>query len=180
MKRRVLWFTLAFLFVGILSAIAQDAARRSRPGTPACVPPACWTGNFYQYEIVAQTGESVQIGSINATLTGFGISPSISEFGAVAFVGQVSDSSGTALGDTLFFGDPGSTSLNVVAPSFLSTSRTFDDAVQINDSNQLVAQDRVSGAPPYTYVRIWDGGNPDHFTLVAQGPGRRTTNSRQC
>ena len=170
MKPRLFCFALAFFCTGIFLASAQERGLRSQSGDQSCVPPACWTGNFYQYELVAYTEESVQVGNENGTLTGFGVSPSINEDGTVAFVGQVSVS-GVDFGDTLFLGTAGSTALTAVAPNFLDFSRTFDDAVQINDGNQIVAQDRFSGSPPSTYLRVWDGNNPDLYTIVTEATG---------
>jgi hypothetical protein len=149
-------FLFLLLFVSILSFVRSSAQ--------TCSPPNCWTGHFYQYEIVAQSSETVDVGN----LTGFGISPSINEGGTVAFVGQISNSSGQPLGDTLFFGDVGSSKLTTVAPSFLNTSRTFDNAVQINEGDQIVAQDRFSGSPPTYFMRVWDGTKQDSFKLVAK------------
>ncbi|MGD0182913.1 MAG: hypothetical protein ABSC15_24130 [Terriglobales bacterium] len=166
---KVLAFCVALAMFPFLAAgQSSDIPPLIHPQT--CDPPACWIGNFYQYELVAYSGESVQVGNENATFTGFGISPSINENGTVAFVGQV-DVSGVPFGDTLFFGNPGSTALTAVAPDFLDSERTFDDAVQINDSNQIVAQDRFSGAPPSTYLRVWDGNSSNSFTLVAEATG---------
>jgi hypothetical protein len=102
------------------------------------------------------------------TLTSLGISPSINENGGVAFTGQISNSGGQALGSTVMFGNPGSSNITVVAPSYLDTRRTFDQALQINDSNQIICQDRFAGSPPSYYLRIWDGNNPDSFNLVAK------------
>jgi hypothetical protein len=150
-----------------LTSLVGFALLTSRSAAQNCAPPNCWTGNFYQYEIVAQTGETVDVG----TLTGFGIYPSINENGTVAFVGQVSSGSGQLLGDTLFFGAAGSSAVTTVAPNFLSTSRSFDDAVQINDNNQIAAVDEFSGSPPNFYLRIWDGNNPGSETDVATATG---------
>jgi hypothetical protein len=151
-----LFVLICFSVVGLCS--------QSRAQT--CSPPNCWTGDFYQYEIVAQTSETTSVG----TLTGLGVSPSINENGSVAFMGQVS-SGGQSLGNTIFFGNAGSSDLTVVAPNYLNTRRTFDQAVQINNKNQIVAQDRFSGAPPSYFLRIWDGNNPNLFTLVAKATG---------
>jgi hypothetical protein len=159
--RRCAFYIFLFLVCPGVIATAQHV-RRSLPSP--CAPPSCWTTNSYQYEIVAQTGETIPLG----TLAGFGISPSINQNGSVAFVGQVADGSGTALGDTLFFGDLGSTDLTAVAPNFLINSRTFDDAVQMNDGNQIAAQDRFAGSPPHYYMRVWDGNQTNSFTLIAQ------------
>jgi hypothetical protein len=148
----------------------ETTSQLKTSATQSCDPPACWTGNFYQFELVAYTGENIQAGSLDGTFTGFGISPSVNENGAVAFVGQVSVT-GVRLETLFFFGEAGSTSLTAVAPNFLDSSRTFDDAVQINDTNQIVAQDRFSGAPPSTYLRVWDGNNPEQFTLVTEATG---------
>lgn len=159
MKKRALYaFTV---LLGFTTFTVAQHPKRSEPQT--CTPPNCWIANSYHYEIVAQSGESIPLG----TLTGFGIYPSINENGSVAFVGQVANG-GQSLGDTIFYGNSGSSDLTAVAPNFLSTSRTFDDAVQINDGNQIAAQDRFAGAPPHYYVRVWDGNQQNSFTLVAQ------------
>jgi hypothetical protein len=152
-------FSVRLLSLGLLVV----ACLCSRSIAQSCTPPTCWTGNFYQYEIVAQNNESVDVG----TLTGFGNSPSVNEFGEVAFVGQVSQNN-TPLGDTLFFGNPGSNALTDVAPNFLTTSRTFDDAVQINDTDQIVTNDRFAGSPPVYFIRVWNGHEQNSFTLVAK------------
>jgi hypothetical protein len=137
-----------------------------RSEAQTCQPPSCWSGNFYQYQIVAQTSQTTSVG----TLTALGVGPSINDIGTVAFSGQVSNA-GTVLGNTIFLGDPGSTSVTVVAPSFLNAKRNFDQAVQINSGNQIIAQDRFAGAPPSYYLRVWDGNKTDSFTLVAEATG---------
>jgi hypothetical protein len=144
----------------IISALSQGYSLLAQN----CAAPNCWIGNFYQYNILAQNGQAVDVG----TLSGFGRGPSINEFGEVAFVGQVSNSSGQALGDTIFFGSANASTLTTVAPTFLNPSRTFDDAVQINDSLQIVTNDRFAGAPPHYYIRVWNGSQPGSFTLAAQ------------
>jgi hypothetical protein len=42
----------------------------SRSIAQSCTPPTCWTGNFYQYEIVAQNNESVDVGTSLANISG--------------------------------------------------------------------------------------------------------------
>jgi hypothetical protein len=129
-----------------------------------CAAPTCWTGSFYQYEVVAQAGQANSVG----IFSGFGTGPSINENGTVAFVGQVQNNSGQALGDTPFIGEIGSGTATAVAPSFLSPSRTFGNALQINDANQVATQDRFAGSPPFYYLRVWNGNQQNTFTLVAQ------------
>jgi hypothetical protein len=158
------WFRLAlhFLPLSFVILLALDCLS-SRAAAQTCSPPNCWTGNFYQYEIVAQTGESVQVGQIQGQLTGFGVAPSINENGNVAFDGQVSNNS-QSLGDTLFMGTAGSSALTAVS-LVLSPNISFDDAVQINDTNQIVSVREVQG--PSYHLDVWDGNNPGTFTDVA-------------
>jgi hypothetical protein len=162
------WFRLAldFLLVSFVSLLALECIS-TRAAAQNCNP-SSWTGNFYQYEIVACTNESVQVGNIQGNLTGFGVAPSINENGTVAFDGQVSGSSGL-LGDTLFMGAAGSTDLTAVS-LVLDLNTTFDDAVQINDTNQIVATREVQG--PSYHLDVYNGNNPGQFTDVADSGGK--------
>ena len=108
---------------------------------------------FYKYEIIARSGAG--------GLTGFGDNASINDAGRVAFVGQI------AGGEGVFIGDAAAAATNIT-PGFL---RTFGRAVQINNTNQVVARDRINGAPPPTRVRIWNGNALNAFTTIASGGG---------
>jgi hypothetical protein len=127
-----------------------------------CSAPNCWPGKFYKFDVVAQTGQNTTAG----TITGFGSQPSLNDKGEVAFVGQIGGSSG-ALGEGVFVWNP-QTNLTWITPGFLSTTRAFGLAVQINNNKQVVARDRVSGSPPPSLIRIWDGNNPGTFTTIAK------------
>lgn len=116
---------------------------------------------FYKFDVVAQTGQTTSAG----TFSGFGNGPSVSEMGMVGFMGQV----GTA-GNSVFMGNGSATPIWVTT-GFLSSSRIFGDSAQINRTNQILANDEVSGSPPAYFDRIWDGNNPGNFTLVAEGCG---------
>ncbi|HXM59921.1 MAG TPA: hypothetical protein VN950_03625 [Terriglobales bacterium] len=130
----------------------------------SCTPPNCWVGSFYQYQIVAQTGQTNSLG----TFSSFGLGPSINEYGTVAFVGQVESSSQQILGNNPFIWNPSSGTPTAVAPNFLDDQRTFFGTLQINDENQIVTQDEYAGDPPFYYGRVWDGNQQNSFTLVAQ------------
>jgi hypothetical protein len=136
----------------------------SQSAAQSCPPPNCWIGNFYEYQIVAQTGQANSLG----TFSGFGIGPSINEFGDVAFIGQVQNSSGQGLGNNPFIWNPSSNTPTAVAPNFLNGQRNFFGTLQINDQNQIVTQDEFAGSPPHYYGRVWDGAQQNYFTLVAQ------------
>jgi hypothetical protein len=148
-------FTAGALFLSVLCphAVAQS-----------CAPPNCWVGSFYQYQIVAQTGQTNSLGTFGS----FGIGPSINEYGVVAFVGQVENSSSQSLGNNPFIWSSGSGTPTAVASDFLDDQRTFFGALQINDENQIVTQDEFAGRPPFYYGRVWDGNQQNSFTLVAQ------------
>jgi hypothetical protein len=117
------------------------------------------TLKLYTYEIIAKTGQSV--GAF--TFSGMGNNVSINDSGKVAFVGQLGSS-----GEGVFIGD-GSTSPSNITVGFQSSTRVFGSSVQINNTNQVLARDRVSGSPPPSLVRIWDGNSTSFFTTIARG-----------
>ena len=114
-------------------------------------PRAAAVTEFYTFTVVGQTGQ--------AGLTGIMDNPSINDAGTVAFTAQL------ATGQAIFVGDGSSAPVNIT-PGFQSATRRFSRAVQINNANQVVAQDSVSGS---TFVRIWDANNPGAFTSRARG-----------
>jgi hypothetical protein len=44
------------------------------------------------------------------------------------------------------------------------------NAVQLNNSEQIAAVDRVSGSPPSFLLRTWNANSPGTFTLIARSP----------
>ena len=118
----------------------------------------CWdvasASVFYEFTTIAQTGQ--------AELTGLFDSPSVNDLGMVAFSGQLT------AGQSVFVGDGTSLPRNIT-PGFVSATRRFSRAVQINNANQVIAQDSVTGSPPATLVRIWDGTGTSSFITVARG-----------
>jgi uncharacterized repeat protein (TIGR01451 family) len=120
----------------------------------AALASAATHGKYYELVTIAKTGE--------AGLVGMGDNPSINNFGDVAFVGQL------AGGEGLFVGN-GLAPAHNITPGFLNPSRVWGRSAQINDSRQVIARDRVSGAPPITFVRVWDGTTTDSYTIYAAG-----------
>jgi YD repeat-containing protein len=120
----------------------------NQPVLPAGIP--------YYLDVIARTGDQ--------GLVGFGDQPSINDLGQVAFVGQFVD------GEGIFVGDHAG--LENINPQFSHTlDRVFGRGVQINNSGQVLARDRVSGGPAIAHVRIWDGAD---FQVVASGGVRRS------
>jgi hypothetical protein len=119
-------------------------------------------GKFYEYDILAQTGQT----PLNATsaLTGMA-GPSINSNGTLAFYGQFAGGEGVVAA---------SPSLTPTLISFAppTTSRNFGTSVQINDANQVLASDFVLGAAPSYYDRLWYVKQPGTFeTLIRGGSG---------
>ena len=116
-------------------------------------------GKFYEYKLIAASGNTPS--SAPSPLTGMGNNPSINSLGLVAFVGQFATGEGIVVGDGL-------TPTKLINPGFLSGTRVFGRAVQVNDKNKVLANDRVSGAPPTYFERLWDT-TTGAFTVVARG-----------
>jgi len=128
-----------------------------------CDAPSCWPGKFYKFEVMAQAPSTIPLPT-PVYLTGFGNQPSINENGVVAFVGQTAPApaSSASSSDGLFMNNgSGQPTYATAFPSFFNAKRSFDSAVQINNANQIVARDTIPGSPPPSYIRIWDGNNPD-------------------
>jgi hypothetical protein len=104
------------------------------------------------------TGE--QISSLSSDV-------SINSAGRVAMVATLKSGS-TTLGSSLLVSDSGPGSIRNVG---FGPSPSRDYAFpQINDNNQVIARDRLSGAPPATFIRRWDEALPGvPTTLVASG-----------
>lgn len=109
----------------------------------------------YSYEVVAKTGHD--------GLTDISDGVSINTHGVVAFVGQQAGQ--TDIGEDLFVAD-GLTPPRSITPHF---ARVFNPAVQINNANHVGARDRLSGSPPATFLRLWDGNGADTYEEIARG-----------
>ena len=107
----------------------------------------------YLFDLITKTGNSIPSGS---NLTGLGNTPSINDFGLVAFVGEFDSGTDLLAEDALG---------NVVNLSG-SYSLNFSNQVEINNNNQVVARDSVSGLQA---IRIWDVGLPSSYRVAATG-----------
>src|SRR5688572_23574240 len=109
---------------------------------------------FYDFKVIAVTGQ--------AGLTGIGDSPSINDEGTVAFVGVLAGGQGVFIGNG--FGDP----VNIT-PAFVSPTRVFGRAVQINNTRQVLARDQVPGSPPTNRILLWDATQLNTGDVIATG-----------
>jgi beta-lactam-binding protein with PASTA domain len=83
---------------------------------------------FYRFDVVAQTGV--------ANFTSFGNGPSINDAGKVAFVGRVSG------GESVYHWTPVA-GVSDIASNFFSPNRSFGEAVQINDNDEILTWNRL-------------------------------------
>ena len=111
----------------------------------------------YDFTVIAKTGAQ--------GLVSLGGGASINDSGQVAFVGQLGDGS-----NGIFVGD-GSPSLNNVTAGLQSPSRVYQPTVQINNSGEIAAVDRVEGSPPSYYLRTWDSSTDSYQVEDQAGPG---------
>jgi hypothetical protein len=117
---------------------------------------------FYDFDVIAQTNSQDQNGD---TLTGLSNSPSINDSGKVAFIGNYSDGQGILVGD--------GTSLTNINPAFSHTpSRTYGPFAEINNSDQVIAVDRVSGSPPLSRLRTWDASTTSSSFQILASAGQ--------
>jgi hypothetical protein len=138
-----------FLLVVLSSARFVNAAAAGIPG------------KFYEYHIIGATGQTPT--NASGPLTGMGDNPSINANGSVAFVAQFSNGQGVAVGD-------GSGSASVlINPSFVGSTRNFGRAVKINDSGNVMANDRVTGNPPLYFERPWSTTTLNSASDIAKG-----------
>jgi len=110
----------------------------------------CQTGSR-----IAETGLENSSGETITSITG---TPSVNQSGEVAFVAN------TALGASVYAGN-GITLPRIIslAPS---TTRSYSQGVQINDSNFVVARDRRSSG---SFVRRWDAAGTTPVVRLARG-----------
>ncbi len=117
-------------------------------------------GKFYEYYTVASTKAG--------TFTALG-TPSINDDGLCAFMGQ------TSIGQTIWISDGNQHPLRDINPGSGNPGRVFfDQQMQINTNNQVVARDSISGTSQN--VRLWDANSTDSFTYLARaGTGQQYT-----
>lgn len=140
----------ALLFVGV--SLGQ---------TPILVPERTYT-----FDVIASTGDTPS--NAPSALVGMGNGPSINAAGHVAFVGQFGGGEGVVVGD-------GKTT-PVMVNNDLESDRYFGNYIQINNSDQVVANDRLVESTPLYFVRAWDGsigasGRQPSCSMVADGGG---------
>lgn len=107
----------------------------------------------YTFKVIAKTGE--------AGLTALGRSPSINDQGVVAFTGMANGIS------SLFVVDANNTRTNL---SGGRADRFFDETVQINNRNLILATDRTTAGVYNTglgFVRLWNASSPGSAITVA-------------
>ncbi|RIK56925.1 MAG: hypothetical protein DCC57_02565 [Chloroflexi bacterium] len=151
----VLLFAL-YLATGAASAgrpMAQAAALAQ--ANPAPAP-------YYTYTVIAQT-DGINLNEIKEGV-------SINLRGAVAFAGKPAGG-----GDALFVGD-GSSPPRIIAGGADATGNyRFSPGVQINNSEQVVAQDQQPGVvSTLSKIRLWDGNATDSWEQLASGQFNNT------
>jgi hypothetical protein len=109
---------------------------------------------FYDFNVLAQTGSNGLIDIEPAA--------SINDLGKVAFVASQS------LGQSIYIADDSSSPV-IVSFADPTSSRTYGRELQINNSNQIAAQDRVLGGTVGYRLRTWDGNNPGTFEILSRG-----------
>ena len=111
----------------------------------------------YLFDLITKSGNTI---TDAGNLVSIGNTPSINDFGSVAFIGKF----GT--------GYSAPTDLLVANPlgdiSNLSNSDTwrFSDQIQINNNNQIIARDTISGLQA---LRVWDAERPNSYYVEATG-----------
>ncbi|HUT09612.1 MAG TPA: hypothetical protein VMY42_03885 [Thermoguttaceae bacterium] len=116
---------------------------------------------FYDFDVLAQTGQNGLTSIENAV--------SINDSGKVAFVAE------RAEGQSVFVADNGGSAPTVVSFANPSIDRSYGREVQINNNNQVAAQDRLAGNPMGTLTRIWDGNTTGSNTVIGFGFSPQTT-----
>lgn len=109
-------------------------------------------------DIIAKTGQTVG----GQTISNIQNDVSINTKSEVGFAADVSPAGGTGL----FIGnstDP----LRLINPNW--TNRRFDAAIQLNDTDQMIAKDVLAGSPPATRIRRWNGNSIDDYTILGAG-----------
>lgn len=107
---------------------------------------------FYDFTLMAETGP---------TFTALGDAPSVNRSGTVAFQGQNASGQGVWSSDGLAITD--------LTPGFDGSTRAFGRAVMLSDAGNAIESDRVNGAPPLTFIRLWPGSGSGAFTTLGRG-----------
>lgn len=118
--------------------------------------PTVISGKTYRFDIVAEAGQG--------SLTDVSQSPSLNDKGVVAFTGV------TAAGNGIYLSDVSGATLRNITSAFTSPSRVFTPSSQINNTNQVVAHDRLTDASGLHHLlRRWDGSpmNPQPSFIIA-------------
>jgi hypothetical protein len=116
---------------------------------------------YADFTVVAASGSPISTGQMIDSLSS---DLSINNAGRVAMIGNLS-SGGSALGAAVLVGDGTGSAANISFPPSASRDYAFP---QINDNNQVIARDRLSGAPPATFIRSWDANLPGLSAPVVQ------------
>jgi hypothetical protein len=142
-------------------ALNASRAQLAAPLTPCTAPPPQVNAKPI---LVAKTGQAVGDSTIQEIRNGI----SINNKGDVAFV------SGTDRGDAIMVGS-NVTDTRKINPAFESYSRLFGETVQIRDDRYVAARDVLAGAPPSTFIRLWNAepGFENTYTLVDNATGSR-------
>ncbi|KST67109.1 hypothetical protein BC008_28350, partial [Mastigocoleus testarum BC008] len=116
--------------------------------------------NFYQYQIIAKTGDE--------GIEDLGNRTSINDEGVVAFTGDLDDS--VFGGNAVFVGD--GSSLTDIAPASVLSSRRFGTAIQINNAGQVVAAWTQSNG--ISAIRLFESNSINTFETIATGGGSQS------
>lgn len=117
--------------------------------------PTVISGKFYRFDVVATPTPG--------GLTDVSQSPSINDNGVVAFTGV------TAAGNGIYLSDVSGAALRNITSSLTATNRFFTSTPQINNSNRVVAHERLVDAQIRHLLRRWDGSvmNPQPSVIIA-------------
>lgn len=110
------------------------------------------TTGEYIFSVIATTGQD----GVSDLAEGV----SINDSGTVAYIANISAGQGLFLRRT--------TGPAVHINPSMTGTRLYEPAVQINNSEMIIARDRIAGAPPRTFIRVWDLNGDSH--TIASGP----------
>ena len=145
---RVLGLSLAILIV--ISRFVIPHLSQAQGG------PTVISGKYYRFDVVAAAGQG--------GFTDVQQSPSINDNGVVAFAGVTTSGNGIYVSDM-----SGATPRNLTS-NFTAPNRVFTPSPQINNSNQVVAHERLTDAQGLHHLlRRWDGSltNPQTPVIIA-------------
>jgi VCBS repeat-containing protein len=116
---------------------------------------------FYDFDIIARTGDDTSTGD---NLDSFRQDVSVNDAGRVAFVGNLSGTNGT--GTAVVVSNGAAAPLKISFPTSVSRDFSFP---QINNDDQVVARDRISGT---SFVRTWSANTPILSSTIAKSGDR--------